>query len=204
MKALLIIDVQNDFMPTGNLPVPGGDEIVPIINAIQSQFDLVVATQDWHPANHGSFASQHAGKHPFDKVILNGLEQTLWPDHCIEGTEGANLHPNLAVERVEAIIRKGTDPTIDSYSAFYDNGHRKTTGLLGYLRDRNIDTVYLCGLAGDICVFYSAQDAIRAGLKTYLLKDATRAISETEFALVAQKLSALGGEMVDSGQIKAS
>jgi nicotinamidase/pyrazinamidase len=133
MDALIIIDVQNDFIPGGSLAVPGGEEIIKIINELQSEFSLVVATQDWHPANHKSFASNHSGKRVFEKVDLHGLEQLLWPDHCIQGSKGAEFHKELDMRKVEAIFRKGMDAEIDSYSGFFDNGYRKSTGLAGYL-----------------------------------------------------------------------
>ena len=128
MKALILVVIQNDFLPKGNLPVPDGDQIIPIVNKIEKQFELVVATQDWHPARHKSFASNHEEKNPFEVIDLNGLEQTLWPDHCVQGTSGADFPDQLNMNRVEAIFRKGTDAEIDSYSGFYDNGHRKSTG----------------------------------------------------------------------------
>src|SRR6476469_6529723 len=141
MRALLLIDIQNDFLPGGRLAVPAGDEIIPLVNALQPQFDLVVATQDWHPAGHQSFASSHAGRTQFEQIDLHGLPQVLWPDHCTQASYGAALAPTLQTERVEAIFRKGMNPEIDSYSAFFDNGHRKSTGLADYLRGRGVTEV---------------------------------------------------------------
>jgi nicotinamidase/pyrazinamidase len=198
MKALIIVDIQNDFIPGGALPVPDGDAIIPIVNSIQTKFDLVVATQDWHPGDHKSFASMHPGKKPFDVIDLEGLTQTLWPAHCVQGSRGAEFHQSLDMQRVEAIFRKGMDSTIDSYSGFADNGHRKTTGLSGYLKDRNITEVYICGLAGDYCVYFTAKDAIAHGFRTVLIEDATRAIQEVGFNAAKKDLLKSGGHIVIS------
>ena len=154
--ALILVDIQIDFLPGGALAVPEGDAIIPVVNRIQPRFDLVVATQDWHPPNHKSFASNHAGAKPFEQTTLHGLPQTLWPDHCVQGTRAQNSRRRSTCGRVEAIFRKGTDPEIDSYSGFFDNGHRKSTGLADYLRGKEITSVYLAGLAGDICVWFTA------------------------------------------------
>jgi nicotinamidase/pyrazinamidase len=173
-----LIDVQNDFMPYGALPVAEGDQIVPIINKIIYKFDLVVATQDWHPKNHISFASNHKDKKPFDVMDLDGFKQTLWPDHCVQGTSGAEFHPDLETKPIEAIFRKGTNPNIDSYSGFYDNLHKKNTGLAGYLREKKAKDLYFVGLATDYCVYYSIIDALKEGFNVYLIEDATRAIDK--------------------------
>jgi nicotinamidase/pyrazinamidase len=178
MKTLILIDVQNDFMPYGALPVAEGDQIVPIINKIIYKFDLVVATQDWHPKNHISFASNHKDKKPFDVMDLDGFKQTLWPDHCVQGTSGAEFHPDLEIKPIEAIFRKGTNPNIDSYSGFYDNLHKKNTGLAGYLREKKAKDLYFVGLATDYCVYYSIIDALKEGFNVYLIEDATRAIDK--------------------------
>lgn len=146
MKALLLIDIQNDFLPGGSLAVPNGDEIISLCNDLQKHFDLVVATQDWHPASHESFASNHSNKKPFDVIDLNGMRQVLWPSHCVQETAGAEFSAQLNMNKVEAIFRKGMDAELDSYSGFYDNGHRKPTGLADYLRGRNVAEVYLAGL----------------------------------------------------------
>ena len=198
MKALLLIDMQNDFLPGGRLAVPDGDAIMPLVNALQPHFDLVVATQDWHPAGHQSFASSHAGRMPFEQIDLHGLPQVLWPDHCLRASSGAALAPELRTERVEAIFRKGTDPAIDSYSAFFDNGHRKSTGLADYLRGRQVTDVYVAGLAGDYCVYYSALDALAAGFATFVITDATRAISAEGFVAALADLEAKGARLVAS------
>lgn len=198
MQALLIIDVQNDFVPGGSLAVSGGDKVIPVINSLQQHFDLVVATQDWHPPTHKSFASNHPGRKPFEKISLAGLEQVLWPDHCVQGTRGAALHPDLDTRLVEAVFRKGMAPDIDSYSGFFDNGHRKSTGLAGYLKERQVTSVFVCGLAGDYCVYFSAKDAIAQGFKTFLIDDASRAISEQAYSKAKDDLRAAGGRIVSS------
>ncbi|HQF41867.1 MAG TPA: bifunctional nicotinamidase/pyrazinamidase [Ignavibacteriaceae bacterium] len=189
MKALIIIDIQNDFLPGGALAVNKGDEVIPIINKLQQTdfFDLVVATQDWHPQNHGSFASNHPGKNQFDKTTLGGLEQILWPDHCVQETNGAEFSDKLDTKKIEAIFRKGMDPNIDSYSGFFDNGKKKDTGLAAYLKGRNVDEIYLAGLAGDFCVYYSALDSADFGFKTYFIEDAARSIDENNFENVVKK-----------------
>lgn len=176
MKALVIIDMQNDFLPGGSLAVEGGDELIPIINDLQSSYELVVASQDWHPKNHKSFASQHEGKAVYDVVSLQGQEQVLWPDHCVQGSEGAKFSQALKTEKVEAIFRKGMDENIDSYSAFFDNGHQKNTGLHGYLQDRGVKEVHFCGIAADFCVYFSALDALTLGYTSCILTKGTKAI----------------------------
>ena len=198
MRALLLIDIQIDFLPGGRLAVSAGGEIIPLVNALQPQFDLVVATQDWHPAGHQSFASSHAGRTQFEQIDLHGLPQVLWPDHCTQASAGAALAPALHTERIEAIFRKGMNPEIDSYSAFFDNGHRKSTGLTDYLRGRQVTDVYVAGLAGDYCVYYSALDALAAGFATFVITDATRAISAEGFVVALADLEAKGARLVAS------
>ena len=198
MRALLLIDIQNDFLPGGQLAVPAGDEIIPLVNSLQAQFDLVLATQDWHPAGHQSFASSHAGRSQFEQIDLHGLPQVLWPDHCTQASYGAALAPTLQTERIEAIFRKGMNPEIDSYSAFFDNGHRKSTGLADYLRGRGITEVVLAGLAADYCVYYSALDALAAGFATTVVTDAVRAISPEGWAAVQADLTAQGARLLTS------
>ncbi len=198
MNALLIVDVQYDFMPGGPLGVPEGDEIIPVINELQSFFPLVVATQDWHPADHGSFASVYEGKKPFDHTILGGLDQILWPDHCVQGTKGAELVAELSTDAVEAIFRKGMEKDIDSYGAFYDNGRKKKTGLAEYLRGKGVTDVYIAGLAGDFCVSYSALDSLDEGFNTYLIEDATRPIDQEGFREMKSKLRKKGGKIISS------
>ncbi len=198
MNALLLIDVQNDFMPGGSLAVAEGDQIVPVINQIQNQFDLVVASQDWHPPEHLSFARNHLRHQAFDQIELNGLPQTLWPAHCVQGTEGAEFHPDLDSHRIAAIFRKGMNPDIDSYSAFYDNGHIQSTGLTGYLHELQIKTLYFTGLAADFCVYFSIRDALKAGFQCVLIEDATRAIDSENFKTQRQQLLADGVDMINS------
>lgn len=201
MRALLLIDIQNDFLPGGRLAVPAGDEIIPLVNELQPQFDLVVATQDWHPAGHQSFASSHAGRSQFEQIDLHGLPQVLWPDHCTQASDGAALAPALHTERIEAIFRKGMNPEIDSYSAFFDNGHRKSTGLADYLRGRGVREVVVAGLAADYCVYYSALDALAAGFATMVITDATRAISAEGWAAAQSDLRAKGARLLASTEL---
>ncbi|MDR3502673.1 MAG: bifunctional nicotinamidase/pyrazinamidase [Legionella sp.] len=201
MKTLIILDVQNDFMPGGALAVPQGDVIVPVINQVMDHFDLIVATQDWHPQNHKSFASRHPGKKPFEKIQLHGLEQTLWPDHCVQGSNGAEFFPHLETTRIAAIFRKGMDPEIDSYSGFYENDHKKSTGLAAYLRAKGASELYFCGLCADICVYYSLKDAVHEGFKNYLIEDATHPLNEDMFKRIRVELKQLGVELVKSAEL---
>ena len=201
MKALILVDIQNDFLPGGALAVPGGDKIIPVINEIQHHFELVVATQDWHPRNHKSFASNHAGKQPFDVVNLNGLKQTLWPNHCVQGTAGANFSPQLNINKTETIFRKGTNPEIDSYSGFYDNGHLKSTGLADYLRGKKVSEIYITGLCGDICVFFTAMDGLTEGFKTYIIQDATQPLNEQDFQKTNKIFKEKGGNIIRSKDV---
>lgn len=180
MKAFIVVDVQNDFLPGGNLAVPEGDEVVPFINDVMPEFNLVVATQDWHPADHGSFASQHAGKKPGEIIELNGLDQILWPDHCVQHSFGASFASGLNIEQIEHVVRKGSDPGVDSYSGFFDNGHKVDTGLNDLLKKKDVDTIYIAGLAGDVCVKFTALDGVSLGYKTYLYKQGTRAVNLNE------------------------
>jgi len=173
---LLIIDVQRDFCPGGALAVPGGDEVVPVINRLVQLFDHVVLTQDWHPADHESFASRHPGRLPFETMTLSYGPQTLWPDHCVQGTGGARFHPDLVVDRAELVLRKGFRSTIDSYSAFFENDRTTPTGLGSYLRERSCRRLFLVGLALDYCVRYSAEDAQRLGFETAVILEGCRAI----------------------------
>ena len=176
LRALIVTDIQNDFCPGGALAVPGGDEIVPLVNRLMGGFDLVAATQDWHPRGHLSFASSHPGMKPYETIDLDDTEQVLWPDHCVQGTPGADFHKQLDLAPVRLIIRKGTDPRIDSYSAFFENDGKTGTGLEGYFKSLGINDLYLCGLATDFCVFYSAMDAAAHGFRTRVILDACRGI----------------------------
>ena len=201
MKALIVADIQNDFLPGGTLAVPEGDKIIPVVNELQNYFALVVATQDWHPLNHTSFASNHENKKPFDVIDLHGLKQTLWPNHCVQGTKGANFASQLNLNKAEAIFRKGTDPEIDSYSGFYDNEHLKSTGLSAYLKGKNVDEVYVSGLCGDICVFYTAMDSLHEGFKTYIVADATHPLIESDFKKTNEAFIQKGGKLINSKDI---
>ncbi len=175
-RALLVIDVQNDFCPGGALEVPGGDGIVPLVNALMARFSVVVLTQDWHPADHASFASAHPGRKPFETVEMPYGPQVLWPDHCVQGTWGAAFHPDLDTRSGQTIIRKGFRREVDSYSAFFENDHVTPTGLAGYLKEREVTEVFLCGLATDFCVGFSALDAVKCGFSATVIEDACRAI----------------------------
>lgn len=185
MKALVLVDIQNDFLPTGALPVAKGHEVVPVANRLMGQHPLVVATQDWHPADHGSFASQHPGRKPGDMVDLNGLPQVLWPDHCVQNTPGAEFAPGLDRSWIAAVFHKGVDRGIDSYSGFYDNGHRRSTGMGEWLKARGVDEVHIAGLATDYCVKFSALDAIKAGFRTHVLLEGCRGVELQQGDIVA-------------------
>lgn len=201
MKSLVIVDVQNDFMPGGSLEVPRGDEIVPVINGIQGYFDLVVVTQDWHPQNHVSFASNHPGSKPFDKIDHKGIEQVLWPDHCVQGTSGAMFHPDLETEKVAAIFRKGMNPEVDSYSGFYDNMYQISTGLSGYLKEKGCNELYFCGLAADICVYCTIIDALKEGFSATLIEDASRPLSNESYDVLKKGLIEKGVRILNSSQL---
>ncbi len=191
MRALIVIDLQNDFMPGGPLGVSGAHEVVPLANALMPRFDVVVATQDWHPADHGSFAANHEGRETFEEIDLNGLQQTLWPTHCVQGTPGAEFVDRLDTDRFAAVVRKGTDKTVDSYSGFADNGNRNRSGLAGLLKERGVTEVYVCGVATDFCVNFTARDAAAAGFQVFLIEDACRGVAMTPTA-VPEALKALG------------
>jgi nicotinamidase/pyrazinamidase len=192
-KALVVIDMQYDFCPGGALAVAGGDEIIPAINRLIASHEHVVLTQDWHPAGHSSFASSHPGKGPFEMIEMPYGPQTLWPDHCIQGTRGAEFHETLEWTKAELVIRKGFRKDIDSYSAFFENDHKTPTGLGGYLKERGISDVTLCGLATDFCVAFSAIDATRHGLATTVILDACRGIDlGGSMAAMTEKMKAQG------------
>lgn len=206
---LLLVDVQPDFMPGGALAVPEGDHIVAPLRALMDAgiFAYFGATQDWHPPGHVSFASRHPGRKPFDTIELYGHEQTLWPDHCLQGSDGARLHPDLPWEKASVIVRKGMDPASDSYSGFRNNwnpgGERPATGLAGYLRERGFRDVYLCGLARDVCVKWTAEDAAGAGFETWLLWDLTRGVDPGNDARVRADVERLGVHVVESSRLAA-
>lgn len=203
MRALLLIDLQNDFMPFGALPVAEGDATVPVANAVAPRFEFVVATQDWHPANHSSFASNHPGQAPGDVVEVLGRPQVLWPDHCVQHTPGASFHSDLDVARIDRVVRKGSDPEIDSYSGFFDNNHLKATDMHDVLRERGIDEIWLVGLATDYCAKYTALDARDLGYSVVVVRDGVRAVNlapgddERAFA----EMAAAGCRIVTSADI---
>ena len=199
---LIVIDVQNDFCPGGRLAVAGGDQVVPVIRRVAGLFEHVVLTQDWHTPDHSSFASAHAGKKQYEQIELSYGGQTLWPDHCVQGTPGAEFHPELGLTRAEMIVRKGFHRTIDSYSAFFENDHATATGLGGYLNERGFSRVFLAGLAYDFCVGYSALDACRLGFEAVVLKDACRAIDlHGSAAAMERELAKAGVRLMNTGEL---
>jgi nicotinamidase/pyrazinamidase len=203
-RVLIVVDVQNDFMPGGTLAVPDGAAIIPVINRLAQHFAHVVLTQDWHPADHLSFASQHPGKKPFETVALPYGEQVLWPDHCVMGTQGAELHRDLAIPHAELVIRKGTRREIDSYSAFLEADGTTPTGLAGYLRERGLSELFVCGLATDFCVGFTALDARKLGFAAGVVEDASRGI-DTNGSLAGAwaKMAQAGVRRVAAGEIAA-
>ena len=202
---LLVIDVQNDFCPGGALAVPRGDEVIAPIHRIAPLFEHMILTEDWHPAHHTSFASSHPGKKPFDTIQLSSGPQTLWPDHCVQGTRGADFHPALHLPQAELILRKGFRPQIDSYSAFFENDGATPTGLAGYLRERELTRVFLAGLAYDYCVGFSALDARRLGLPAFVLRDACRAIDfHGSVNAVEARFASAGVSVIESSALQGS
>ncbi len=203
MRALILVDIQNDFCPGGHLEVPEGNQVVPIANALMDRFDLVVATQDWHPANHGSFAANHPWRKPGQVIDLNGLPQVLWPIHCVQESFGAEFVQALDADKIGHVFVKGTDPEIDSYSGFYDNGHRKATGMGDFLKEKGVDTVYVMGLATDYCVKFTALDAVALGFKTWLIEDGCRGVNlnagDVEQAIADMRSG--GVEVVNSSEV---
>lgn len=200
-KALILVDIQNDFLPTGNLPVPKGDEVVSIANTLMDVFDVVVATKDWHPNNHGSFASQHEGKNPFEIIDLHGLEQVLWPDHCIQESLGSEFATGLQSDKIQKIVYKGSNPEVDSYSGFADNGNRIQTEMHEYLQSQNVTDVFVCGLATDFCVQFTARDAKSRGYETFFVENASRGISEEGVAAAKELMLQEGIHIVQSQDI---
>jgi nicotinamidase/pyrazinamidase len=202
---LLVVDIQNDFCPDGALAVPHGDEVVPIVNRLAGQFRHVVLTQDWHPPDHGSFASLHRGRKPFDVIEVAYGPQILWPDHCVQGTEGAEFRADFDVPQAQLIIRKGFRREVDSYSAFRENDHKTPTGLAGYLRERGLTRVFVAGLAFDFCVRYSAEDAHAHGFEVVVIDDACRGIDvDGSVADTCRRLAELDIAVVQSDQIRAA
>ena len=207
--ALILVDVQPDFMPGGALACHEGDAIVPSIDRLlrSRMFRHVVATQDWHPRGHVSFASSHRGSKPFEQITLYDQPQTLWPDHCVQGTPGAELHPGIDWSALDAVIRKGSDPGVDSYSGFRENhgpaGRRPRTGLTGWLRERDVDEVYVCGLARDVCVLWTAQDALELGFRTHLLWDLSRPVTPSTDAVTRATLLAQGITITEASELRS-
>ena len=205
MRALLLIDVQNDFMPGGSLAVAHGDEVVAIANAMMPRFGVVVATQDWHPRGHASFASSHPGCKSGDETEIRGVTQRLWPDHCVQGTSGASFHSALDVAGITHVVRKGVDRAIESYSGFFDNGHVRDTGLAAYLGERGVSEVWIAGVASDYCVKFTALDARALGLLTFVVVDGCRGVDlnpgDVEAALA--EMRAAGCELVTSSAVDA-
>lgn len=201
-RALIIVDLQNDFMPGGSLEVPKGDEVVPIANAVQKNFPIIVATKDWHPEEHGSFAKNHPARKEGEVVDLAGLPQILWPRHCVQNAHGSEFVKELDISRVTKIIHKGTDAQIDSYSTFYDNAHRRSTGLDEYLQEHNVEEVYILGVATDYCVKYSVLDALHLGYKTYVIEDACRGVNlkPNDSQKAIAEMQAAGAEIIQSHQ----
>lgn len=175
--ALIIVDVQNDFCPGGALPVPQGDEVVPVINQLQPVFGLIVATQDWHPPDHCSFAANHPGRQVGEVIEVAGVSQVLWPVHCVQGSPGAEFHPGLETQRIAAVFKKGADPRIDSYSGFFDNARQRATGLDEFLRQRGVYRIFVCGLATDYCVKFTCLDGVALGYQVFLIEDACRGVN---------------------------
>ncbi|MBS3734879.1 MAG: bifunctional nicotinamidase/pyrazinamidase [Phycisphaerae bacterium] len=203
MDALILVDLQNDFMPGGALAVPGGDEVVPVANALTEQFELVVATGDWHPPDHVSFAENHPGHDVGETIQVEGVDQHLWPVHCVADTQGAALHPDLNTDAIDKILHKGDDAKLDSYSVFFDNAHVRRTGLAGFLRGRSVEAVYLAGLATNVCVKASALDARRLGFETYVVADGCRGIELTDgdVARAFETMRAAGAHIVNSAEV---
>lgn len=203
MKALLIVDIQNDFLPGGSLAVPQGDEIIPIINHLQPKFRYVIASKDLHPLHHVSFASSYPGKKLFEEIHVDHTFQKLWPDHCIEGTFGAEFPSTLDTQHIEKVFYKGIDPLIDSYSAFYDNLHQRSTGLSNYLKERHVQDIYLAGICTEYCVKYSALDALEEGFNVFIILDACRG-AEVHPGDIAEALEVMrqkGAHFITSSEI---
>lgn len=202
-RALIVVDVQHDFMPDGSLPVAGGWDVVPLINDLMAAFDLVVATQDWHPPDHGSFASNHPGHAPGEVVELEGLDQILWPDHCVQDTDGARFVDTLDTDRFDHVTRKGTDPKYDSYSGFFDNGHKNQTDLSDWLHGRGVDSVFVCGVATDYCVKYTVLDACKLGFETTVIVDACRGVvaQPGDIERAVAEMAAAGARVAPAGAL---
>lgn len=206
-KVLLLVDIQNDFCTGGNLAVPNGEDVVPVANDLieNGGYDLIVASLDWHPADHGSFVSQNPGKAPLDEIILSGQKQTVWPDHCIQDTEGADFHPDLKTEAIDFVQKKGTDPLVDSNSAFRDNLKERLTGLSDYLNDQGVEEIHICGLATDVCVKLSLLDAVELlpNVKVVFVEDASRGLSPEGVEATKQEIAHFGIETKNAAELIA-
>ena len=202
-RALIIIDLQQDFCPGGALAVEEGDQIVPLVNSISRHFDCVAATRDWHPEGHVSFASTHPGRKVNESVDADGIDQLLWPDHCVQGTSGADFHPDFDIRGLDVIVHKGTNPRLDSYSAFFENDHTTPTGLAGYLTARGLQELYFCGLATDYCVYYSVLDALRHGFTVHLVEDCVRGVGYPPGSIEERiaDMKTRGAVLLESGDI---
>lgn len=200
-RALVVVDVQKDFMPDGALPAHNGYEVVPVVNRLMDQFEFVVATQDWHPPDHGSFASNHEGHNPGEIIELDGLDQILWPDHCVQNSEGAAFVEDLETDQFDEVFRKGTDPKIDSYSGFYDNDHRKATGLGDYLQDEGVEAIFVAGVATDYCVKFTVLDGVELGFDTWVVADGCRGVGNeiTDIDAAYGDMREAGARLVESG-----
>jgi nicotinamidase/pyrazinamidase len=206
MTALILVDLQNDFVPGGALPVPRGDEVVDVANRLMPCFELVVATKDWHPTDHGSFASRHPGRNIGEIITLNGLPQVLWPEHCVQGTHGAEFLPGLNVQGIHKVFTKGSERGTDSYSGFFDNGHRKATGLDAFLEGKGVTDVYILGLATDYCAKFTALDARALGLNTYVVEDGCRGVelNKGDITKATDEMKAAGVRLVRASDITAA
>lgn len=204
MRALVLVDVQNDFLPGGALPVPDGDAVIPVANRVLPAFELAVATQDWHPPGHGSFAASHPGRRPGDVIELAGLAQVLWPVHCVQGTPGAELAAGLEHGRIQHVFQKGVDPLVDSYSGFFDNARRRSTGLEQWLRQRGVVELYVLGLATDYCVKYTALDARALGFRTWLIQDGCRGVERSpgDVQRALEEMRSAGVEVIRSSELR--
>jgi nicotinamidase/pyrazinamidase len=205
-SALLIVDIQNDFLPGGALGVENGDEVIPVANKLMDHFDLVIATKDWHPATHKSFAANHPWRKPGQIIDLNGIDQILWPIHCVQGSFGAEFSGQLQKDKIEKVFYKGTDPEIDSYSAFFDNGHLKATGLGDYLKEKGVEEIYIVGLATDYCVKYSTLDALKLGFEVHVVIDGVRGIEREkgDIERALEKMKEKGAQIVESEAVMAT
>jgi len=205
-RALVVVDVQKDFMPDGALPARNGYEVVPVVNRLMHHFERVVATQDWHPPDHGSFASNHEGREPGEIIELGGLDQILWPDHCVRKSEGAEFVDDLDTDQFDEVFRKGTDPKIDSYSGFYDNDHRNATGLGDYLDDCGVEAIFVAGVATDYCVKFTVLDGVELDFETWMVADGCRGVGNeiTDIDAAYGEMREVGARIVESGVVTAT